>query len=131
MIMLRQLFREENVMAIQRTPISSMGISDRLVWNPSKDGQYTAKAYQKRAKGDEGSSSRQEEEERKMWKKIWSLDIKKKIQHFIWRTCNTRISVGVNLKRRRVQVDDICKQCEEGLESVEHLFFKCAKSELV
>lgn len=55
-----------------------------------KDGKYTAKsgyliakAFQRREKGDEGTSSGSEvEDERKMWRTVWSLNIKNKIQHF-------------------------------------------------
>lgn len=83
--LLKQIFREEDVKGIQRTPISLMGGADRLVWHHSKDGQYTArsgyqlaKILQRRNKGDEGSSDKREEAERNMWRNIWNLNIKKK-----------------------------------------------------
>lgn len=66
-----------------------------------------------------------------MRKKIRSLDIKKKIQHFIWRACHNRIPVGANLMKKGVQIDGICKQCGEGMETGEHLFFQCANSRLI
>lgn len=67
-----------------------MGISDRLVWNASKHGQYrvssgykVVKTYGEMAKGELGTNTRRNEEERNLWKGIWSMNIKKKIQHFI------------------------------------------------
>lgn len=58
--LLRQLFKKEDVLPIRKTPTSSMGISDIMVWILSKDRQYTvksgyqmAKVCQKRAKRDE------------------------------------------------------------------------------
>lgn len=90
-----------------------------------------AKVCQKKAKGDVGSSCRNEEEERKMWNQIWSLDIKKKIQHFIWRAFHNQLLVEVNLKKRGTQVDGVCRQCGEGMETMEHLFFHCAKAKMV
>lgn len=40
-----------------------------------------AKTCEERARGDEGRSSKKNEEEDKLWKRIWNLDIKKKNQH--------------------------------------------------
>lgn len=59
-----------------RIPGSSLGF---LV----NAGYKVAKISKKKAKGDERTSKRREEDEEKMWKKVWKLDIKKKIQHFI------------------------------------------------
>lgn len=60
-----QLFNDAEIQAIKRTPINTIGISDRLVWNFSKDKHYyvslgykMAKNCEKRARGDEGRSSK-------------------------------------------------------------------------
>lgn len=42
-----------------------------------------------------------------------------------------RISVGANLKKKRMEVDGICKHCGEVMETVEHLVFHCAKVKLI
>lgn len=99
-------------MTLRKTPVSMMGNMDRMVWNHSKDGEYTTKSgYQmEKSEGDKG----------KMWKKVWSLNIKKKIQHFLWRAVHNQIPVESNLKKRGIQVEGICKQCGEGMETVEH-----------
>lgn len=104
--LLRQLFTNKEVLAIRNTPCSLLRRADRLVWMHSNDGQYStrsgykvAKSCQKRVKGDEGTSCRNEEAENKMLNKVWSLDIKKKIQFFIWRACHDRLPVEVNLKK--------------------------------
>lgn len=34
-----------------------------------------------------------------MGKIVWNLNIKKKIQHFIWKVYHDRIAVGSNLKK--------------------------------
>lgn len=64
-----------------------------------------------------------------MWRRIWSLNVRKKVLHFIWRACHNKISVGDNLRKRGLKVDGMCKQCGEELETVEHLFFHCQKAQ--
>lgn len=82
--LLAQLFSPEEIQIINRTPISSMGLADRLVWIQSKHGQYTvdsgyklAKEYQKQKLGDEGTSHRRIAEEKVLWNGIWDMKIKK------------------------------------------------------
>lgn len=67
-----------------------MGANDNLVQTPVRNGQYNVstgyKTEQKRKKqavGDEGTSTKRKEVEAKMWKNVWHLNIKKKIQHFL------------------------------------------------
>lgn len=67
----------------------------------------------------------------KLWKKVWNLDIKRKIQTFIWKACHDRIPVGVNLKKRGLKIYETCKLCGKQVESAEHLFFHCRKSKLI
>lgn len=73
----------------------------------------------------------QTEEERLLWRTVWGLKIKNKVQHFRWRLIQNKLPVEINLKKRGVQIEGPCKQCGEGLETVEHLLFHCAKAKLV
>lgn len=64
MHILSQLFSAAEIQAIRRTPISTMGLSDRLVWTSSNNGQYTvksgykvAKSYERKLKEDEGGAT--------------------------------------------------------------------------
>lgn len=64
----------------------AMRISDHLVWNASKHGQYivslgykVAKTYGEKNKREVGTSTRTNEEQRNLWKGIWSMNIKNKI----------------------------------------------------
>lgn len=53
------------------------------------------------------------------------MNIKKKIQHFIWRACHDRLPVLSSLVKREVKANIRCKLCEEREETIEHLFFHC------
>lgn len=87
---LTQLFNYAEIQAIKRTPISTLGISDRLVSTFSKNGQYMvnsgymiAKLCDNKMKGVEGTSSKKDEKEGNLWKGILGMNIKKKVQHVI------------------------------------------------
>lgn len=66
-----------------------------------------------------------------MWKKVWKLKVKRKVQHFLWRACHDRLPVGSNLLRMRITKNDICKWCGEATESIEHSFFQCERAKLI
>lgn len=55
------------------------GISQRMNNIMLTQDTKMAKICEKRARGDEGTSSKKSEEEEKVWRRIWSLDIEKKI----------------------------------------------------
>lgn len=138
MEMLARLFSDDEILAIKRTPISTMGLADRLVWASTNNGQYSvksgykvAKSYERKMKGDEGGSNRKDEEESNLWKGLWNLDIKRKVKFFIWKACHNRLPVGDSLKRRGIHIDETCKLYGEEKETVEHLFFKCRKAEMI
>ncbi|WP_288831198.1 hypothetical protein, partial [uncultured Paraburkholderia sp.] len=48
--LLNQLFSEEEKKAILNIPVSSLGLKDRLIWQATKDGQYTVASGYKWAK---------------------------------------------------------------------------------
>lgn len=133
--LLSQLFSQEEIRSINETIFSSMGTSDRLVWSASKTGQFSvrdgykvAKLYKDQSLGGEGTSYRRVEEEKALWDGLWNMNIKKKVQHFLWRACHDKLPVLSNLVKRRVKVDSRCKLCGEGVENVEHVFFHCAEA---
>lgn len=62
--LLTQFFCIDDIQAIKNTPISIMGLADRMVWSHTKDGQYTvnsgyklSKDLDRRRKGNEGTST--------------------------------------------------------------------------
>lgn len=118
--LIQSMFNEFEAQTILRIPVSSMGVNDRLMSHSTTNGQYSvpsgyklAKLRKQQAKGKAETSRSNGEEERKLWKKVWNLDIKKKIQNFIWKACHDRIPVGVNLKKRGLKIDKTCKLCGE------------------
>lgn len=128
--LLSQLFCQDEIRSINRTIFGSMGSAYRLVWSANQNGQFTvrdgykvAKSFKAQLSRGERTSSRRVEEEKTLWDRLWNMNIKKKVQHFLWRACHDRLPVPSSLVKRRVNVDSRCKLCGEGVETVEHLFF--------
>ncbi|CAI9099243.1 OLC1v1036028C1 [Oldenlandia corymbosa var. corymbosa] len=74
---------------------------------------------------DRGESSSAAVRDKLIWKGIWKLKVKGKVQHFLWSCCNNTLAVGSNLLSRGIPIDPRCKLCGEELESEEHLFLLC------
>lgn len=67
--LLRNIFNPAEVSTILSIPVSSLGMKDRLVWKHTPNGQYSVKSgykvvneREKKAKGDEGSSTKAEDD---------------------------------------------------------------------
>lgn len=83
--LVRELFSPTKVLTILCVPICSLGTMDILIWKHNPNGQYSVNSgYQmfrengKKTKWEEGSSTKKEDD-RKLWRKLWGLDIKRKI----------------------------------------------------
>lgn len=42
--LLNQLFNRDDLLAIKKTPISIMGLSNKMIWPYATDGQYSVKS---------------------------------------------------------------------------------------
>lgn len=107
---MRHLFNESEREAIRRTSISSVRTSDRMIWGDSKDGQYTVKIGYWRVKegqrirrGSEGTSINRKKEKRNLWRRVWTLNIKRKVHHLLWKEVQNKLPVGQSLRKRGIQ----------------------------
>lgn len=101
-----------------------------MEFHKKKNGQFSvssgykvAKLCKKKVSGEEGSSSKRENEDRKLWMGIWNMNITKKIQHFIWRVCHNRIPVNVNLRKRELRLIKRVDYVERGGKQLNTFFF--------
>lgn len=133
--LIRRIFIKGDAEAILHTPISQLGTRDKLVWNHTRNGILSVdSAYQwitNQQMPDKPESSTCVAKERNMWRRLWSMNIKGKIKHFLWRAYHNILPTGNRLLQKGLQIDAICKCCGEGPETIEHLFFDCAKSQII
>lgn len=130
MEMLQGRVSATDVEIIKGIPICLFPQPDRLIWHFTSNGLYSVKlAYyvalsRKRARLCIGEQSN-DQENRKLWKLVWKLDIPPKVKHFVWRACNNWLPVRLNLLKRGIGFENTCPVCSEAVEDVYHALVGC------
>lgn len=109
------IFHPSDAVNILQAPISSTGQKDLLVWNFTGNGRYSVHSDYKRLVVQRishsplpGSSSGQATA-KKMWKRLWNLNIKGKVKHFLWRAFHKILPTCCRLMWKGVQLDETYK----------------------
>ena len=120
---------------IKSIPISSRLPPDKLIWTETRNGLFTVRSAYHLARTWSASNSRGTSSDnstlKRFWKKIWSIPVLHKIQHFAWRACCDALPTKSNLLRRKVIQEDICESCREATETVGHVLWSCPKAKEV
>ena len=59
---------------------------------------------------------------------LWKLKVPSKVSLFAWRLVRDRLPTKVNLRRRNMELNDVCcPLCRNYDEDASHLFFSCVK----
>lgn len=77
------------------------------------------------------AESSKTEDKGRMWKLVWQLKIKSKLNHFMWRRVHDWLVTREALKEKGMEVDNKCRRCGLATETREHLLFHCPKSILI
>lgn len=107
---------------------------DRLIWNHSPHGDYTARSgyhlaltisshAPERVRGNSNGSSSGSQDAN--WKSLWKLKLPPKIIHFIWRACSESLPLGVELARRKIIMSPSCQRCNAPMETLMHVLTQC------
>ncbi|XP_027167207.1 uncharacterized protein LOC113767344 [Coffea eugenioides] len=80
--------------------------------------------------GGEANHSRNMQGSR-VWKELWGLNMKHKIKHFIWKCLRGVLPVNEVVMRRTGKGSPMCINCGEGVETLEHMLFKCDRAALI
>ena len=110
------LFAHKTRMEILQMPLS------RLVWKENRSQSFFVKtAYQVALRM--GQQQRVEHSgliaERKIWRKLWTLNVPPKVRIFVWRACSNVLPTWDNLYRRKINIDPRCEFC------CQHLGVRC------
>lgn len=135
--LLTKLFWQKDMDTIKNISISQVGNKEILLWKYTSQGVYSIQSvYQQLQLRDvqrkqQARISREVEEGKKIWKRTWKMQIKGKLKHFIWRCYHNTILTRTQLAKKGFKGDQLYAMCAEGVENLEHLFFKCRRTQIV
>ncbi|CAA0826189.1 Unknown protein [Striga hermonthica] len=135
--LVKRLFSDTDSEAILNLKDLDPSLEDKLRWKHDKNGTLSvASVYAKLADDkwrnmDIAESSKDHSDAKAMRKRSWSLRIKGKIRHFIWRSVENLQPVLLTLFNKKLAHDPICRICGSEVESLEHLFFLCPRAQII
>ena len=101
---------------------------DRLCWTKNKAQRFTVRsAYLVALRlnhGDGGEHSKAQDDKR-LWHKMWKMDVPPKVRTFLWRACSEILPTQANLARRRLPIDPQCDIYRHEEETVCHVLWEC------
>ncbi|XP_071917188.1 uncharacterized protein [Coffea arabica] len=138
--LLQHWFNETDVNLITNIPLSLYDRKDRLFWNYSKSGIYTVKSGYAVAKEQSEKGNQRlapdpeiswEVRKHTVWKRLWGLNVKMKLKHFLWRCLQNGMATNEALYKRLGTSNKICYCCGEETETIKHIFFFYPKAKVV
>lgn len=100
------MYSRNDALDILHTPVSKFGLEDKIIWNGSTSGQYTAKQgyncrlNHERINGSVPSTAK--------WSLIWKLHLPPKIKSFCWKLLHQSLPTGDLLKQRKLDIQGNC-----------------------
>ncbi|XP_071932952.1 uncharacterized protein [Coffea arabica] len=138
--LLQHWFHVDVVNQITNISLSLYDRKDRLFWNLSKSGIYTVKTGYVIAKEEKEKTNQRlapdpetswEIRKHTVWKTLWSLNIKLKLKHFLWRCLQNGLATKEALYKRFGIGNKICHCCGKDTETIEHIFFNCPTAQVI
>ena len=115
------LFEAESAEAILSIPLAASRQEDKLIWVPNAKGEFTSKSAYNIANPHPNQSSLSD----KMWKNIWKIRVPERVKMLLWRIATNAIPVKEVLGQRVELDNQECILCQDGQETISHLFFHC------
>lgn len=117
------LFSSSDAKFILAIPIPINQVQDRIVWNYSLDGKYSAKTGYRFWQQHYGQCKQLEES--KGWGRLWKIQVPQKIKIFLWRVCRNNIPVRNMLRGKGVNTTILCPLCGIDVEHLRHICLEC------
>ena len=128
--LLGRLYDHNTCVEINKIPIAKTDrVPNTLTWKYSNSGEYNvAKAYSLIQQIQDITTRPDhiiEDIPQFVWKALWKVKLPMKITTFIWKLLHDSLLVLTNLIRRGIQIANRCLMCDEGEETMSHLFLQC------
>ena len=126
-LLLQQLFCARDIALIESIPLCSSKVNDTLIWPFTPSGSYIVKSgYRFLYKAQlMDNNDYMPEDNNGVWKRLWGLKTQPKVRNFLWRAVKDSIPTKINLKRRKVVLEDCCEQCTAEIEDTVHALWSC------
>ncbi|GAA0187492.1 hypothetical protein LIER_34780 [Lithospermum erythrorhizon] len=122
------MFDQVDCEVILRIPRNNLDSEDIPVWQGHAKGLFTVNGAYKLTRMLETANNTEATTNRHQtfkYNQIWSIDVPKKINHFIFRAIHNRLATTDNLIKRGVIVPNICSLCQNDSEDIMHVFYHC------
>ncbi|GER32678.1 RNA-directed DNA polymerase [Striga asiatica] len=135
--LIRQSFKPDEAEIILKISVSRIGRRDKLVWMFGKFGKFDVKSAYNAILAEvgknksEASSSGGLNIRKNWWKLTWTLPVKPKIKHFLWKCWYRFLSSNDQLLQRNIEVNSTCMLCGVGVEDLDHILFSCERAKMV
>ncbi|KAB2598128.1 ribonuclease H protein [Pyrus ussuriensis x Pyrus communis] len=127
-----KMFFEEEAYLIMTIPLRLFSPPDELIWIKEPKGNFTTKSTYFVVRscseicGDILNGSAMT-----LWKALWRAKVPGKVKICIWRSCLNALPTRVNLKKRRVIVDDCCPFCANVPKTIDHGTLHCSRASTI
>ena len=114
---------------IKAIPLSLDSCEDVLFWPRNSNGLYSVKSGYKlllECEMNDGPSSFDLSLTKKVWKGIWNLKIPNRVKSLLWRAGSEALPTRVNLRKRKILIDDSCPHCYLDKETSFHALWSCS-----
>lgn len=115
---LQRLYDAPTTKKIASMPLSRHGGMDKLIWDINREGTYTVKdGYELLVRQTDLTNGQS-----LSWNHLLRLNIPRKIAFFSWKLIHRSIHIKSTLKKRGINIQDMCPLCNSGQEDENHLF---------
>lgn len=133
--LLDQVFLPFEAEGIKSIPLSSRLPADKLIWAASPNGFFNVNSAYKVALELEKSSylglSSDDSNLRRVWTRIWKIQVPHKVRHFVWRACRDILPTNYNLKSRKILTEDVCAECNLDSKTIGHVFWSYLRAQRI
>ncbi|XP_026458731.1 uncharacterized protein LOC113359283 [Papaver somniferum] len=128
---LHQLFSTADVQKIIRMKIPTNS-TDILIWTLTRNGKFKVKsAYRKLVELKTNTVTAYDAEMASFWKKLWSLNMLRRIKTFLWKCVQDIIPSSERMTRVKHYSGDTCSMCQQRIETTKHIVWEGAFSQAV
>lgn len=114
---LARCFDNQTIEIIKKIWIPGEENTDTPRWNLNKQGMFSVKSLYKHINTDNNAETK--------WSRIWNMETTPAVKIFIWNVAHTILPNSMWVAAILPDIDTKCKLCNEGQESLTHLFLHC------